>query len=440
MISTNMQSPPTAPSTDRLLVVGSCFSQRDWIEQLRERYDDMTVTACDSYLAGIADVATTPARAVLACVDTSMAHNTNAIAGLTEAAGADTKVVLCCAPEAEPVARRLIEENPGAGEYVLHPIDGDDLDRALGYVRSEQIQRPSPVVEPMLASAELSQLGEALDAIDSPPTKLFQRVADLVRSALAAQGVTVVVEGATATVGEPVRRPVLTAPVRAGAETIGQLLIGPGLRGPYLPADVERLDHYAKLVAHVLSAASLHRKWHRLALTDECSGLPNRRYLHDRLSTILARAHVEQFPVTVLLFDVDNFKQYNDAHGHAVGDEIIRVTGELFKKACRDQDIVARYGGDEFAVVFWDPEGPRTPGSRHPDGALQVIDRFTEAMRLHRFPKISHSGPNNLTISGGLATYPWDETETHALIACADRALLEAKRTGKNRIIVVNSV
>jgi diguanylate cyclase (GGDEF)-like protein len=196
------------------------------------------------------------------------------------------------------------------------------------------------------------------------------------------------------------------------------------------------LSRYASLVANLLGASAAQRHWRELAMTDMSSGLPNRRYLDEQLRAILDRAAREQFAVTVLLFDVDNFKSFNDRHGHDAGDEILRVVGRLFRKTCREQDIVTRYGGDEFAVVFWDPAGPREPGSRHPQQALSVVDRFTEALRSQRFSRLGSEG-GTVTISGGLATYPWDASTMADLLGLADQALLSAKRAGKNRVVLV---
>lgn len=441
---------------DRMLVVGNCFAGRDWIDGLRARYPEWTVATCNSYLSGIAELSRQPARAVLACVDPSLTQLGNAVAGLRKAAGAQTRLVLCCTSESEPATRRVLAS--GADDYVLYPLEGNELDTAIGYHRmnmSKSTPLGGPVsilVEPTLQPGagltaspaasmdELAQLGAVLAAMGEKPSVLLERIASLICMALAARGATVVVEGAVATSGEVVSRPVLSTPLTGAKGTIGRLSVGERVDGPFSPADSRKLSHYAAVVSHVLEAASTQRQWRQLAVTDECSGLPNRRYLHAKLDAILARAAAERFHVTLLLFDVDDFKTYNDECGHAAGDEVLRVTGELFRQCCRRQDIVARYGGDEFVVVFWDSEGPRVAGSKHPDCALAVLERFNEALRSQAFPQLGPSGTGRLTISGGLATYPWDAPTREALLKRADDALLTAKRAGKNRIFLIGEV
>lgn len=433
MISTPRCAVDTS-DRDRLLVVGNLATGDDWIDGLRDRFPAWTVGTSATYLSGIAELAQRSVRAVLVCVDPSRLQLARAVAGLRDVAGNHTKLILCCTPELEPMTRRALRS--GADDYVIFPLEGDELAVTIGYSR---IDMPPGGVSSLPAASmeELEQLSAVLSAIGDKPRVLLDRIAVLTRLALHAQGAMVVVEGAVGSSGEPVTKPVLSAGFSSGDRVVGQLSVNDRADGPYSPADAQKLQHYAGVVANILQAASKQRQWRQLAETDECSGLPNRRYLLERLGDILSRAAAQHFHVTVLLFDVDNFKTYNDTYGHDAGDEILRKTGELFRKQCREQDVVARYGGDEFAVVFWDPQGPRTAGSRHPDSAMLVLERVKEAMRTQTFDCLGPSGTGRLTISGGLATFPWDGRTPDALIHKADQALLAAKRAGKNRIFLI---
>ncbi len=435
-----MISTPPVPTVrhdrDRLLVVGDIGAGGNWIDDLRRRYREWDVDTCRSYLSGIAELGQRPAQAVLACVDPSMRKLKHAVAGLRDVAGRHTRLVLCCTPEMEPDTRRVMR--CGADDYVIFPIQGGELDEIIGYAHPGLPGGKGTSALPAASMEELALLGRVLSGMGDKPRVLLEQVAALMRLALRARGAVVVVEGAVGVSGEAVSKPVLSVPLTSGdGDVIGQLSVGECVDGPYGPADGQKLQHYASVVGNILQAASQQRQWRQLSFTDECTGLPNRRFFHQRLDEILARAASEHFHVTLLLFDVDDFKTYNDTYGHDAGDEVLRVTGELFRKQCREQDVVARYGGDEFAVVFWDADGPRVTGSRHPNSALVVLDRVQQAMKSQALSFEGSAGTGQLTISGGLSTFPWDGRSGEELFKKADDALLAAKRAGKNRIFLI---
>jgi diguanylate cyclase (GGDEF)-like protein len=182
---------------------------------------------------------------------------------------------------------------------------------------------------------------------------------------------------------------------------------------------------------------ALDRRQHelyRMAMRDRLTGTWNRRYFELFLERVLQHAADGRQQVTLLLFDIDNFKLYNDNYGHPAGDEILKSTANLIQSLVRDHDVVARIGGDEFAVIFWDKGEPRHPGSQHPNNVIGIAKRFQKAICEHKFPELGAEAIGRLTVSGGLAGFPWDGRTPEELIARADANAMRSKQQGKNAI------
>lgn len=206
------------------------------------------------------------------------------------------------------------------------------------------------------------------------------------------------------------------------------------------------------------------RHLEKMATEDDLTGLKNRRYIMEFTRQIIEYAQQENGRVTMLMFDIDDFKKYNDQYGHIAGDEILKQAALLMRRCCRPHDVVGRIGGDEFAVVFWDDPSilkavieqskvndRRSIDSDHPHEAMLIAKRFiSELEKLHnlsietqvtshesRVPDLGPEAIGTLTISGGLASYPRDGKTVKELFEQADKALLEAKRSGKNQIYLV---
>jgi diguanylate cyclase (GGDEF)-like protein len=164
-----------------------------------------------------------------------------------------------------------------------------------------------------------------------------------------------------------------------------------------------------------------------MAMTDDLTGLRNRRHILQRLREELARASRNGRALTVAIFDVDHFKRVNDEHGHDAGDEVLRAVGAMATRALRSSDLIARYGGEEFLLVLPETAGP---------GAAVIAERVragVEAMR------VDHGGEAlAVTISFGLAifdpTAPKGESG-ETLIKRADAALYRAKAGGRNQLV-----
>ena len=136
-------------------------------------------------------------------------------------------------------------------------------------------------------------------------------------------------------------------------------------------------------------------------------------------------------PVSLLIMDVDFFKNYNDTLGHPAGDEVLRQLSAILKHTVRDNDIVARYGGEEFAIIL-----PST-GKK---GAAALAERIRKKVEKHKFPDEEVQPNGTLTISIGCATYPDDAVIMEDLIVAADRALYSAKAQGRNRVVFFHEI
>ena len=187
----------------------------------------------------------------------------------------------------------------------------------------------------------------------------------------------------------------------------------------------------------------------KLATEDDLTGLKNRRYIWEFSRQIIEHARKENGRVTLLVFDIDNLKHYNDVYGHLAGDEILKQAAVLMRRCCRGHDVVGRIGGDEFAVVFWDEPQAKSAGmpaegaerrsamAQHPKEVISVAKRFQKELEKAELHLLGPEGKGVLTISGGLASLGDGCSTVQELFEQTDKALLEAKRSGKNRIYLV---
>lgn len=218
------------------------------------------------------------------------------------------------------------------------------------------------------------------------------------------------------------------ASVSVSGRVVGRLIVSGE------PVASARLSELAGWLGGWLRLSEQTRSLRRAAFTDPLTGAWNRRYCYRYLESVLDRARAARNPLTVLYFDIDGFKQYNDRYGHAAGDEILCEVVRALRSVVRPSDRVCRIGGDEFVVIFYEPEGPRRADSRPPESVYVLTQRVQEKIRERKFPKLGRDAPGELTISGGLATFPWDGADVNELLDRADKLAIQSKLHGKNAI------
>ena len=229
--------------------------------------------------------------------------------------------------------------------------------------------------------------------------------------------------------------PDFLAPLVFDQETLGMILLQHP-RGSGDPRTVLRL--IAQSGAQVLHTATQVGRMKQTAEMDGLTRIHNKKHMEQVLNDLVYRAACAAYdrraagepepppPVSVFLFDIDNFKHYNDSNGHLAGDELLRDLAALVTQSIRKDDSFGRFGGEEFLLVL-----PHTAAAQ----AMTVAEKVRSLIAAQPFPFAERQPLGRLSVSGGVAEYPNDGIDAAGILHAADEALYEAKRSGRDRVL-----
>jgi diguanylate cyclase (GGDEF)-like protein len=222
----------------------------------------------------------------------------------------------------------------------------------------------------------------------------------------------------------------ISYPIIAGGRKVGVINMTDKAGGePYDDLDLHLLETMVPQMALALDRAGWHQKatqFQLLSITDPLTGLLNRRYLEERLAEEFERSKRHRFPMSFLMVDIDNFKEYNDRNGHQAGDLALEITAQCLKSALRSADVASRYGGEEFSILL-----PQTNITE----ALVIAERIRSRVEKSSYPHGESQPHGAVTVSIGVSAFGAKLETPASIVGAADHALYVAKSRGKNCVV-----
>jgi diguanylate cyclase (GGDEF)-like protein len=223
----------------------------------------------------------------------------------------------------------------------------------------------------------------------------------------------------------------ISLPLKVADETIGVLNLSDKYSGePFSEKDISTLTGFVSQASVLLRLCDYHERseqMRELSITDPLTGLFNRRYFNIRLDEESQRTRRYALTMSLVIMDIDTFKLFNDTEGHLAGDYILKEVASIMSAAVRANDILVRFGGDEFVILM-----PQTSKAE----ALGVAERIRENIKANIQPSWKKFPAKHITISAGISTFPDCGGLEEHLIRCADKAMYKAKVKGKDSVII----
>ncbi len=218
-------------------------------------------------------------------------------------------------------------------------------------------------------------------------------------------------------------RSALVLPLLAREEPLGALVLGSRREGAFGSSARATLQMLANQLAVAMANVKAVQRLERMATTDGLTGCLNKRAFLEGLESRMKAARRFGAPLSLLVTDIDHFKQVNDTYGHDVGDVVIKALGDVLRKLARETDLVARFGGEEFCILCEQTDAR---------GAALLAERIRESLAALQFP--TPMGTLRVTCSVGVAAFPSHAADAPSLFKAADEALYAAKRGGRNQV------